>query len=59
MRPQRQRGKDHPHIRGEYEAQQIFSEFIRGSSPHTWGVPADPGSFLDLIMDHPHIRGEY
>ena len=49
----------HPHIRGAYRRGRAAETYSIGSSPHTWGIPADelPGTVQALV--HPHIRGAY
>ncbi|KRL04356.1 hypothetical protein FD46_GL001483 [Liquorilactobacillus oeni DSM 19972] len=41
-------GKDHPHIRGEYQKALKESNATKGSPPHTWGI-------LNLLDDPPFI----
>ena len=39
FRPSRSRITVHPHIRGAYASADDLKNTVRGSSPHTWGIP--------------------
>lgn len=49
--------RDHPHIHGEYSADDINRIASAGSPPHTWGIPIHFGSRIHYRRITPTYMG--